>query len=244
MTKSILLIICLLPLSLMTVRAQTDPGPVRRPVVVKLNPLAALGPDGMLPVALELPVGGRGAVQAELGYGPFGSLMNMDPEVYVRQKTVRVRLDYRVYAQGYTPTDPGGYWAVEGLYKRTDVQENQTIGRDCVGGQCGYFQTVPQPVTRYVIGAYLKGGRIFALENRRGRAGRFAVDVGVRVGLRHAWVVRDPVVLPFFSQYAGRDYPFTNWPRLFEYDRFQLTGREPFALPDIQVGATLAYRLW
>ncbi len=208
----------------------------KRPVTVKLNPLALLGPDGTVQGAVEIPTGARGAVQAEFGYGAFRSLMNFDPVQYSQKKTTRARLEYRFYNPPKSRW-PSHYKAVELFYKQVDVIENLTVGHECVYSQCGYFQVVQQPVTRYVMGAYLKAGQTIPLWSDKGDY-RFVLDIFARIGLRRSWVIRDPA-----QPYLSTDYEFTYGRDAFEINRFVKSEREPYAIPDLQVGIMLGYQI-
>ena len=224
-------------------RAIYNERPIPRSVVIKLNPLLAVGVDGAASGGVEVPVGKRGAVQAEFGYGAFRSLMNYDSESYSRKENWRGRLQYRQYVPQGISTDHPAYWAIEGTYKQVNALDNQTLGRDCVNGNCGYFQLVQQAATRYIVGLYGKGGKVIPLTRADGTY-RFLVDVYAGFGLYYAWAVRQPLNLPTGGQYPTTDYLFTPYPRLFSLDdRFGKSSQPNRALPDMQLGFTVGYRL-
>lgn len=215
--------------------------PVMRSVILKINPFMLLGPDGAVHGAVEVPVSAHSAVQGEVGYGAYRSLMNFDSEAYSRKENWRARMQYRWYTRTTTGVDHRFlYLAVEGTYKQVNAIDNQTLGRDCVSGNCGYFQLVQQPVTRYVVGAYGKGGILIPITRSDGTY-RLLLDLYAGVGASVGWVVRQPLSS---GPIAPTDYLFSPYPRLFTLsDRFSRSTETARVVPDIQLGFTLGYRL-
>ena len=217
--------------------------PVPRSVVVKLNPFMAGGVDGAMYGGVETPVGVRGAIQAEAGYGAFRSLMNFDSDSYTRKENWRARLQYRSYVREGLPSDSPWYWAVEGTYKQVNVLDNQTVGRECQNGNCAYFQLVQQLATRYVGGVYGKLGKIVPL-SQTGGSYRFLLDMYVGMGLNYAWTRRAPLGLALNTQYPNGDYLYSTYANpLFGTDRFGKANTRTYFLPDIQIGFMLGYKL-
>ncbi|MBO0935796.1 hypothetical protein J2I47_04470 [Fibrella sp. HMF5335] len=217
--------------------------PVPRSVVIKLNPFMLLGVDGAGYGGVEVPVGVQGAIQAEFGYGAFRSLMTFDSEAYTQKENWRGRLQYRWYNPQGGASDLPWYWAVEGTYKQVNALHHQTLGRDCLGGNCAYFQLVDQLAARYVVGAYGKVGKIIPL-NRSDGTYRFLLDIYGGIGINYAWVVRRPLGFTLNSQYPVADYLFTPFPRPFTVnDRFDQANEQARALPDLQLGLTVGYKL-
>ncbi|MBO0931511.1 hypothetical protein [Fibrella aquatilis] len=216
--------------------------PIPRSVVIKLNPLMAVGVDGAVYGGVEAPVGKIGAIQTEVGYGAFRSLMNFDSDTYTNKENWRARLQYRWYAREGVATSSPWYWAVEGTYKQVNAVDNQTLGRDCRNGNCAYFQLVNQLATRYVVGAYGKVGKIVPLTRLNGTY-RFLLDLYAGLGINYAWTRRAPLDASLSGQYPS-DYLFSPYYNpLATADRFGKSGSHTFFQPDIQVGFTVGYRV-
>ena len=215
--------------------------PIPRSVVVKLNPLMAVGVDGAAYGGVEVPMGRRGAIQGEVGYGGFRSLMNYDSDSYTHKENWRGRLQYRWYNREGLATDKPWYWAVEGTYKQVNAVDNQTLGRDCQNGNCAYFELVNQTVTRYVAGAYGKVGKLVPFTRIDGTY-RFSLDLYAGIGINYAWTARQPLDRPLSGQYPNTDYLFSSGGQFSFSDRFGKNNPTSLQL-DMQAGFTVGYRV-
>ncbi len=214
----------------------------KRAVTLKLGVTSLLGPDATVSAGVELPVGAYKAWQIEGGYGWFNSLFNADRARYEHSSVVQVRTEFRWYGYGYMPKgfvsrSIGPYYAVELAGKQINVRDQATVGRNCVGFSCGYFERIDQPVTRYTLTGFIKTGWQLAFDNRA-KDPRFVADLYVGIGAGYAWTTRTPLT-PNGS--SGTDV-YYNEPRFLEpRDRFD--GSRYSASLDFIVGTKLGYRL-
>lgn len=213
-----------------------------RATTLKLGLTSLLGPDATVSAGVERPVGPYKAWQIEGGYGWFNSLFNADRARYEHTSVVQVRTEFRWYGYGYMPKgfvsrSIGPYYAVELAGKQINVRDQATVGRNCTGFTCGYFEKINQPVTRYALTGFIKSGWQVAFDSRA-RDPRFVADIYVGIGVGYAWTTRAPLT-PNGS--SGTDL-YYNEPRLLEpRDRFD-GSRYPASL-DFIAGAKLGYRL-
>ena len=213
-----------------------------RAVTLKLGVTSLLGPDAAVSAGVELPVGTYKAWQVEGGYGWFNSLFNADRARYEHVSVVQVRTEFRWYGYGYRPKvfvsrSIGPYYAVELGGKQINVRDQGTVGRNCVGSTCSYFEKINQPVTRYTLTGFIKTGWQLAFDTAA-RDPRWVADLYVGIGAGYAWVTRTPLTA---NGNTGADL-YYNEPRFLEpRDRFD-GSRYPASL-DFIAGAKLGYRL-
>ncbi len=213
-----------------------------RPVTIKFGITSLLGPDATVTLGAELPVGNHKAWQIEGGYGWFNSLYNVDKDHYAHSSVWQVRTEFRWYGNGHFPEGVmsrslGPYYAVEVAGKQINVRDQATVGRDCVGFTCGYFEKIDQPVTRYTITGLLKAGWQLPFYDKKERV-RFVADIYVGMGAGYAWTTRAPLTA---NGSAGTDV-YYNQPGFLEFkDRF--AANYYHGSLDVIVGVKLGYRL-
>ncbi len=208
----------------------TDTTAIRRyQWVIKLAPLAIVDPDNTVQFGAEYIYDQRHSVQAELGYGWHNFSLYANERDYRFREVWRSRAEWRTYwkRRGQYRTPFGGYWAVEAFYKQVNNRETNTIGRECQGGPCAYYQQLDTPITKYVSGSNLKLG----FQNRFGSDpdDRLLIDLYLGFGLRFRNVKRG-VIPPDSDQwyYQSRD--------LFgSYERGRAT------LPNMTAGFKIGY---
>ena len=167
--------------------------------VIKFAPLSLLDQDATIQGGLEYRTGIRTSVQAEFGYGikglsPFDTDLNnfVDAEVWrgraeVRFYTGRYRTNQRQGIAVLSNFPMGNYWAIDGLFKRINVtdQEYTSVSDNAPPVYVGLTNT-----SRYVIGSHLKIGRQFAFYDPLNRLfSRTLVDIYVGAGVR--WAIND-----------------------------------------------------
>ncbi|GAA4395857.1 hypothetical protein GCM10023187_03300 [Nibrella viscosa] len=208
MKKSIVGICLLLSFGVQAQRMQLDT--TLRPVmtqpprwVIKFSPLHLFDPDNTVQFGLERILSPRQSVQGEFGFGlgTFNVWQGSGSGRYTHWEHWRGRAEWRFYTNRYrsnrnvginvrSPAPLGNYLAVELFYKQVNAVENYTVGRECTGGPCAFFELRESPVTKYVGGSHFKLGRQFAfgIDNNR-----LMMDLYMGLGLRIRSVERPPI---------------------------------------------------
>ena len=148
-------------------------------LILKASPLALLDPDGTYEGAVEwLPTPRRG-YQLGVGYGNSTILPVYGGYGSSWQEVLRLRGEIRWYRRGgYSPRRSSNpYWALEGLFKRVQVAQRRSVGRECADGTCAYFQNL----------TYRDAKDVYALHGKMGwqlTSGRANFDLYFGAGFR------------------------------------------------------------
>lgn len=221
----------------------TDKTPPRLSrIILKVAPLTRLDVDATLQGGLEYYGRPTTSVQAEFGYGtPAMQIGGIGPipwtaNTYVAGKQVwRLRVEGRTYIRipgihlrGQLPNG-GTYVAVEGLYKRVDVAELDTVRSETE------HRFVRAPVSRQVVAVHGKVGLQTRLSPKtHSFLGRFLVDLYVGVGVRYIRVIENgPETAMLFQNRAL-------------YDRFQNSLYQPgqaYWRPGLTLGFKVGFAL-
>jgi len=159
-------------------------------VILKFAPLSLPDPDATVQGAVEAWLKRRHSIQAEFGYGPdrlrlggFGP-SPWTPNNSLNGKEVwRTRLEGRYYPSPFGKNSRSGpYIAVEGVYKRVNVAQLDTL----LAGETTDPMFVYSPVTRHVFALHGKIGTQFLLGYySKAILSRLVVDVYAGPGIRH-----------------------------------------------------------
>lgn len=237
------LFLCLLiSLSTQAQSLQTD---TLRPIlnhpprwVLKVAPMALFDLDNTIQVAAERLLVGRHSLQAEFGYGIQAlNLYSYRREEYENFEVWRGRFEwrrysgrYRLYRNPHFSEPPiGRYFAVETFFKQLTVLNNMAVGRDCVDGNCAYFQRGIYPMYRTVWGAHAKIGRQYVLEMPSDN--RFLLDLFIGIGFRY--------LSPYRFNNSTREDVFRSPDMWFGNTRIRQGGLRP----SISLGVKLGYVL-
>jgi hypothetical protein len=130
-------------------------------VILKLAPLTMFELQNTFEVGAEVRLTDWVSVQGQIGYAPNALLWRSLPDRYTRRENWRGRLEIRWYTgrryrDGFFPI--GQYVGLDLLYKQLNAYEATTVGRECQGFGCAYYQKINDPVVRYIGAVNLKIG--------------------------------------------------------------------------------------
>ncbi|GAA4454288.1 hypothetical protein GCM10023189_20540 [Nibrella saemangeumensis] len=209
--------------------------------VIKFSPQHLFDPDNTVQFGLERILSHRQSVQGEFGYGSgvMNLYRNSESSQYLLPEYWRGRAEWRFYTNRYrtnrnfnvnvrSPAPLGNYLAVELFYKQANAFERFSAGRECVGGQCAYFEQLETAVMKYVWGSHFKVGRQFVAGTENNR---LVLDMYLGVGIRFKAISRSPI--PAEDQvFRMRNY--------FLYDPFYPGS---LVLPSLTAGLKIGYIL-
>lgn len=163
----------------------TPPDPVRNRFILKVAPLAALDPEGTYEGALEFLPTPHWSIQQGLGYGnsTILPLYRYPGDDSGWQQVWRARTEVRWYRRdGYAVGRlRNSYWALEFLFKRVHVNQQGNVGRECLNGDCAYFQRISYRQAKDVYVFHLKNGWQESF-------GRWQWDFYYGIGVRQIYV--------------------------------------------------------
>jgi hypothetical protein len=166
----------------------------RKHLILKISPLTIFDIDNTLQIATEhnLSKNMRWTLSEELGYGAGSANVwayNSNNNSYGPNREVyRVKIEARRYNLKKNRQMAGGYMAYELFYKQVNDIMNRTIGRECDGGPCNYFEEVNYSASKYVVGGTVKFGYQTFIRNENKKNTKFVFDFYVGLGLRRVMI--------------------------------------------------------
>lgn len=166
----------------------------RKHLILKISPLTIFDIDNTFQIATEhnLFKNMRWTLSEELGYGAGSANVwayNSNNDGYGSNREVyRIKVEARRYNLKKNQQMSGGYMAYELFYKQVNDIMKRTVGRECEGGRCNYFEDVNYSASKYVVGGTVKFGyqRFFRDENKNNT--KFVFDFYVGLGLRRVMI--------------------------------------------------------
>lgn len=121
--------------------------------ILKLTPFSMLETDPNIQLGVEYKLNDKWSLQHDLGYGNFDF-----GDIGIPLQVFKFRTEARLYLN---PTDKptGKYIAPYFLYKNTSQYDPQTVGLDCLNGDCAYFKTVDSYTKRNAFALGVKYGK-------------------------------------------------------------------------------------
>lgn len=164
--------------------------------VVSVAPLALFEIENTIQIGVERLLAGRHSIFAEFGYGPrrLNMWRSSNYDESGGWETWRGRAEWRIYlGRGQHSSRPphlrfitqkplGRYIAFDLAYKQVNGQETGTIGRDCEGGPCQYYQRFQSRVVKTVWAGHVKLGHQRMLDLSGDN--RLLFDIYIGLGLR------------------------------------------------------------
>lgn len=178
--------------------------------IIKFSHLSLLDPLQSIQFALEHQLGGKFSLQHELGY--IFNYENYDIfsfSSYTQSRGIRLRNELRFYLDRDAQGPEGFYFAPELLYNFVRFNKRASVGRDCNGADCQYFEYMYYRAQKQVFALHLKVGYQELIFNR------LAFDIYGGLGGRHVKEVNihPPKGLQANDRfhYNGEKY-ISNWP--------------------------------
>jgi hypothetical protein len=171
--------LCLLGI---TCFGQIDAETSQKRVIIKLSPLALFDFDNTVQLGAEVPLGlSRFSIQQDMGYGRSSfNVWRTSEDSRPFKETYKGRTQLRYYYLQRRRFK--AYVAGEYLFKKVVYTQNQWVGMDCAGWNCGYFESRFVKVARNVNAGHVKMGWQFYFGNR------MALDIFSGLGLRNIQV--------------------------------------------------------
>lgn len=213
-------------------------GQERRPArtIIKWAPLALMDQDATLEFGLEHRLRSRQSVQVMAGYGWKGlSLPESDLERKKGAEVWRARAEYRWYTGRFrtnkrkeievrTDFPLGNYWALEGLFKQINMQEEWVSSRPTSA------ERLSATNRQFTYALHGKAGRQIALTARERQRNALLLDVYVGIGFRANYMD---------NRAARLDPQYNQTPTMFQ--RFTYEGWN--ILPSLTAGVRLGFSL-
>jgi hypothetical protein len=122
-------------------------------MILKAAPLTLFELQNTAELGIEVRLTEQFSLQGQFGYAPNWLLWRSLPDRYTRRENWRGRLEARWYidrpnANGLFPI--GRYVGIDLLYKQLNAYEAATIGKECQGFGCAYYQRTNSRVVRYI----------------------------------------------------------------------------------------------
>ena len=159
-------------------------------LILKIAPLTMFDIDNTFEFAAEHRLGkqNRWTLSEQIGYGAgvanvWGESNDFGPS----REHYRVKVEARRYDKKASNM-AGGYLAYELFYKQVNDKLNRSVGRECEGGPCAYFESLDYPVSKYVVGATIKVGYQVRLKNEDKKKTKFVFDFYVGLGVRRIMI--------------------------------------------------------
>ncbi|GAB2632326.1 hypothetical protein GCM10027035_28290 [Emticicia sediminis] len=159
-------------------------------LILKIAPLTMFDIDNTFEFAAEHRLGQskRWTLSEQLGYGAgVANLWGENNDFGPAREHYRVKVEVRRYDKKASNM-AGGYLAYELFYKQVNDELNRSVGRECDGGPCAYFETLDYPVSKYVVGATIKVGYQARLRNEDKKKTKFVFDFYVGLGVRRIMI--------------------------------------------------------
>ncbi len=159
-------------------------------LILKIAPLTMFDIDNTFEFAAEHRLGQskRWTLSEQLGYGAgVANLWGENNDFGPAREHYRVKVEARRYDKKASNM-AGGYLAYELFYKQVNDELNRSVGRECDGGPCAYFENLDYPVSKYVVGATIKVGYQARLKNEDKKKTKFVFDFYVGLGVRRIMI--------------------------------------------------------
>lgn len=159
-------------------------------LILKIAPLTMFDIDNTFEFAAEHRLGQskRWTLSEQLGYGAgVANLWGENNDFGPAREHYRVKVEARRYDKKASNM-AGGYLAYELFYKQVNDELNRSVGRECDGGPCAYFENLDYPVSKYVVGATIKVGYQARLRNEDKKKTKFVFDFYVGLGVRRIMI--------------------------------------------------------